>query len=389
MSFNNILSNIKIIDFTRLFPGALATLLLQDFGADVIKIESLPFGDYMRYIPPYFKDISIYFVAFNRGKKSLAVDLNSPQSIDILYNLIKKSHVIIESYRPHFMKKFKLDYELIKKINPQIIYCSLTGFGQTGTLSNKRAHDLNILAEIGALFPESNKKDRLLFPFVPFADIAGGALFSVIAILLALIKYFNKKEGSFIDISMFDNSLFLTSINYLGTLFNIDNFINPLSGLLPFYTAYKIKNQGFLCVATIEDKFWFSFLKLLGLEQLKNIDRFDPNNWKSLYQSIYSQLQNHDIDYWENLFENANICVNVAKTFNFTLNNNPHLIQRNLVTKINDDFKIINNPLICHQVKHNYNYLYPMLGQHNEIILTELGYSEKQIRQLRESHTII
>ena len=239
------LSGIKVLDFSTLLPGPLASLFLAETGAEVIKIERPEVGDEIRTSYPKWGDQSASFSMLNRGKKSLALDLKDPDSFKILKPLIKKVDIIIEQFRPGVMKRLGLDYETLSKINKKLIYVSITGYGQTGPKSMDAGHDLNYIGNTGLLSLSMGNDNNTVVPPALVADIAGGSYPAVINILLALRKRDINEMGSFIDISMTDN-LFPFMFWGLGSGFSKNvwpgNSDSVLSGGSPRYNIYKTRD---------------------------------------------------------------------------------------------------------------------------------------------------
>ena len=204
------LSGIKVLDLTMLAPGPFATMILGDLGAEVIKIESPTKSDRVRNRPPLLnregeEDYGAYFSILNRNKKSLTLNLKTKEGREIFYALAKKSDVIIEGFRPNVKNRLKIDYDTIKKINPKIIYCSITGYGQKGPYFNDPGHDLNYISLSGSLTLSSKKNNMPEVPSTQVADF-GGAMAAVISILSALIAKDKYQIGQFVDIALMDVS---------------------------------------------------------------------------------------------------------------------------------------------------------------------------------------
>jgi len=199
------LKGIKVLDFSTLLPGPLASLFLAETGAEVIKIEKPLIGDEMRSSYPKWNDESISFSMLNRGKKSLCLDLKDKNSLKVLKPLIEKADILIEQFRPGVMKRLGLDYANIKKINNKIIYVSITGYGQTGPKKMLAGHDLNYIGNTGLLSLSMGSNENTTVPPALVADIAGGSYPAIINILLALRKRDLHQTGSYLDISMSDN----------------------------------------------------------------------------------------------------------------------------------------------------------------------------------------
>ena len=264
------LTGIKVLDFSTLLPGPVCSLMLAEAGAEVIKVERPQGGDEMRSYSPKAGEDSGNFVILNRGKKSIAVDLKDPKVIEQLIPLITECDILIEQFRPGVMERLGLGYETLKIIHPRLIYCSITGFGQTGPDAMLAAHDLNYVAQTGML---SLVADTNGFPSLPpalIADIAGGAYPAFSNILLALRQRDTLGEGSHLDISMSDN---LFTMMYWVMAEQQLNGQTPkvasslVTGGTPRYHIYKTKDQRFLAAAPLEDKFWNNFCNLIQLDK--------------------------------------------------------------------------------------------------------------------------
>ena len=201
-SIKGSLAGVKVIDFSTLLPGPLASLFLAETGAEVIKIERPEIGDEIRLSQPKWNDQSVSFSMLNRGKKSLSLDLKDPKNLKILEPIIRETDIIIEQFRPGVMKRLGLGYETIKEINKNIIYVSITGYGQKGPKSMVAGHDLNYIGNTGLLSLSMGSGDNTVVPPGLIADIAGGSYPALINILLALRKRDISQKGSYIDLSL-------------------------------------------------------------------------------------------------------------------------------------------------------------------------------------------
>ena len=217
------LQGIKILDLTRLLPGPFATQYLGDLGAEILRVES-PTPDLARVSPPYINGLGTFDVSLNRNKHSIVLNLKDNKGRMIFYQLVKDYDIIIEQFRPGVVKKLEIDYESIKLIKPDIIYCSLSGYGQNGPYKDKPGHDINYLSEAGFFNDQLQNDDVIpyILPQVPIADLAG-SFSAVIAILSAIIQKKNTGLGQFLDVSMFDSivSWLNGSLTSLGSINNI------------------------------------------------------------------------------------------------------------------------------------------------------------------------
>lgn len=326
------LEGIKVLDFSTLLPGPLASLFLAETGAEVIKIEKPLTGDEMRSSEPKWNDESVSFSMLNRGKKSLCLDLKDKNSQNTLKPLIKKADIIIEQFRPGVMKRLGLDYEKIKKINNKIIYVSITGYGQTGPKKMDAGHDLNYIGNVGLLSLSMGSGQNTTVPPALVADIAGGSYPAIINILLALRKRDLHKTGSYLDISMSDN-LFPFMFWALGSGFiksgwplNSDSL---LSGGSPRYNIYETSDGSYIAAAPLEDRFWKNFCKVIKLPK-KLIEK--QENQKEIIQKIRNIIILKDKFYWAKVFDEADCCCSVVKSIEEAINDN-HFKVRNIFSK--------------------------------------------------------
>src|SRR5829696_101212 len=250
------LEGVRVLDFSTLLPGPLATLILAEAGARVTKIERPGRGDEIRTYEPRFGESSVNFALLNRGKESLEVDLKSPDARDRLLPLIEQADVLVEQFRPGVMDRLGLGYEDVSKINPGIVYCSITGYGQSGPRSGVAAHDLNYVSEAGLLSVVEGPDGAPVLPPVLLADIGGGTYPAVINILLALFVREKTGEGAHLDISMSDNVFpFLYWAMGNGTAAN--EWPKPggelVTGGSPRYNLYRAADGGYVAAARIAE----------------------------------------------------------------------------------------------------------------------------------------
>ena len=326
------LKGVKVLDFSTLLPGPLASLFLAETGAEVIKIERPGTGDEMRLSHPKWNDESVSFSMLNRGKKSLCLDLKDQSSKDILKPLLETADIIIEQFRPGVMKRLGLDYESIKKINSKIIYVSITGYGQTGPKKMVAGHDLNYIGNTGLLSLSMGTNEKPTVPPALIADIAGGSYPAIINILLALRKRDLHQTGSFLDISMSDN-LFPFMFWALGSGFASNtwplNSDSILSGGSPRYNIYETKDGSYIAAAPLENRFWKKFCKVIKLP--KKFEDMNDNQ-KEVIIKIREIIISKDKDYWAHLFDEADCCCSTVKSIEEAINEN-HFKIRNVFEK--------------------------------------------------------
>jgi crotonobetainyl-CoA:carnitine CoA-transferase CaiB-like acyl-CoA transferase len=262
------LAGVCVLDFSTLLPGPLATLLLAEAGAEVIKIERPGKGDEMRSYAPKFGASSVNFALLNRGKRSVAIDLKAPDAVARLRPLIERADVVVEQFRPGVMDRLGLGYGALAAINPRIVYCAVTGYGQSGPKAQVAAHDLNYVAESGLLGLAAGADGAPVVPPALIADIAGGTYPAVINILLALRERESTGRGRRLDVAMADN-LFTFMYWALGNGLAAGAWPRPggelVSGGSPRYQIYRTQDGRYLAAAPLEQKFWDNFCDTIGL----------------------------------------------------------------------------------------------------------------------------
>ena len=328
------LEGIKVIDFSTLLPGPLASLFLSETGAEVIKIEKPGVGDEIRLSNPQWGEQSVSFSLLNRGKKSLSLDLKDPKNLKILIPILKEADIIIEQFRPGVMKRLGLDYESVKKINQDIIYVSITGYGQYGPKSMVAGHDLNYIGNAGLLSISMGRENDTVLPPALVADIAGGSYPAVINILLALRKRDLNKEGSYIDLSMTEN-LFPFMFWGLGSGFAHNkwpgNSDGVLSGGSPRYNIYKTSDGSYVAAAPLEDRFWNKFCEAIELPK-KFIKM--QNDQEKVIQEIRKIIGQKEKNYWLDVFNKADCCCSIVKSIEEAINDNHFKVRKIFENKI-------------------------------------------------------
>ena len=304
------LSGLKILDFSTLLPGPLATLILAEAGADVLKIERPGSGDDMRSFPPFVDKESALFALLNRGKRSLALDLKSAEAWAVLEPLIVGADVLVEQFRPGVMERLGLGFERLKAINQRLVYCSITGYGQDGPKANVVGHDLTYLAEAGVLAQAKLGS----VPPVLAADIAGGAYPAVMNILLALRQRDATGMGSYLDIAMAEQSLTF-AVGGLAELWATGKAPGPAGWLLtggsPRYQVYATSDGQWLAAAPLEQKFWQRFCELIGLPAELCDDR---RNAQATRAAVAGLIAAKPASHWRALFDGEDVSCAIVAT---------------------------------------------------------------------------
>jgi alpha-methylacyl-CoA racemase len=306
------LDGILVLDFSTLLPGPLAGLMLAAAGAEVIKIERLGRGDEMRGYEPRVDADSVNFHMLNRGKRSLAIDLKAPDAVARLRPLIARADVLIEQFRPGVMAKLGLGPDQVREINDRIVYCSITGWGQTGPKSQTAAHDLNYMAETGLLGLTGGSDGAPVLPPILAADIAGGTMPAVINILLALRQRELTQQGTQLDIAMGD-SLFAFSYWGLGNGFHAGAWPTRsgelVTGGSPRYQIYRTRDGEYLAAAPLEDKFWARFCELIALDPQWRAADADA---RAATEAVAERIATRAGHEWEAVFAGSDVCCSIV-----------------------------------------------------------------------------
>ncbi len=321
------LKDLLVLDFSTLLPGPLATLFLADAGARVVKVERPATGDAMRDFAPAIGDEGVSFALLNRGKSSVALDLKDPGAKDRLLPLLKAADVIVEQFRPGVMARLGLGYEDVRAINPDIIYCSITGWGGAGPKADAAGHDLNYMAETGVLGLSVGADGAPVLPPLPSADIAAGTYPAMINILLALRRRDRDGTGCRIDVAMGEN-LFPMAYRAVGTANALRHWPvaggDPLTGGSARYQIYRTRDDRFLAAAPLENKFWAKFAAIIGLPAELIDDGRDPPATKS---AVAALIAGRDAAEWAADFAGADVCCSVVLSFEEALRD-PHWAAR-------------------------------------------------------------
>lgn len=370
------LQSIRVLDLSRLLPGPFCTMLLADFGAEVIKIEAPELGDYARHYEPKIDENSVMFHSLNRNKKSVTLDLKTDEGKDQFLQMVGKADVVVESFRPGVMKRLGLDFPVLEKINPRLIYCAISGYGQTGPYAEMPSHDINYISYAGLLELMGEKDGKPIVPAVQVADLAGGAYPAVTGILLALLEREKSGKGQFIDISMMDGVISLlqsTLPNYLMKNIPSKRGEQMLSGGLACYEVYQTKDGRWLAVGALEMKFWRIFCQKLGKpEWIPLLNEPDEVQYK-LKHDIQTVMYTKTLAEWMDIFEDAEACVSPVLTF-AELVNHPQVQVRRMFETIEQDgipVKHIGIPIKLSRTPGKIRTAAPKLGEHTEYYLNQ------------------
>ena len=326
------LEDIRVLDFSTLLPGPFASLILAEAGAQVVKIERPGRGDEMRSYAPKFGDDSVNFALLNAGKQSIAIDLKAKDAVAQLRPLIEQADIVIEQFRPGVMDRLGFGYEALKAINPGLIYCAISGWGQTGPKAMIAAHDLNYLAESGILGLSAGADGAPVIPPVLIADLAGGAYPAVTNILLALRRRDKSGEGAYLDISMGDNLLTLAYWG-LGSGFAADEWPGGSDALVtggsPRYQIYRTADDRYLAAAPIEEKFWDTFCATIGLAA--DMRAADADEGQAI-AAVAAIIASRTAAEWTAIFAGKDLCCSIVASLKDAVAD-PHVAARGLLSR--------------------------------------------------------
>ena len=323
------LDGIKVLDFSTLLPGPLATLILAEAGAEVIKIERPGRGDEMRNYVPKFGTDSINFALLNRGKRSLAVDLKAEGAVALLTPLLKETDVLVEQFRPGVLDRLGLGYAAVRAINPRIIYVSITGYGTSGPHAETAAHDLNFCAQTGMLSLAAGSDHAPVPPSALVGDIAGGTYPAIMNILMALLQRERSGVGCQLEIAMADN-LFVLMYWGIGNGLVAGQWPRPggdlVTGGSPRYNIYRTADDRFIAAAPLEDQFWANFCDAINLDAVSRDDSVDP--LRSI-RKVAERIASTTGAEWERRFKGKDVCANLVVPLEQALHD-PHFVERGL-----------------------------------------------------------
>jgi alpha-methylacyl-CoA racemase len=365
------LQGVRVIDFSTLLPGPMATLLLAEAGAEVIKIERPGRGEEMRGYAPKLGADSVNFALLNRGKRSIAIDLKEAGAVDRLLPLIETADVVVEQFRPGVMDRLGLGCERLLEINTRLIYCAITGFGQSGPKSQIAAHDLNYIADSGLLNIAAGADGAPVVPPALIADIAGGAYPAVMNILFALRNRDQTGKGCKLDVSMSDN-MFTFLYWAMGEGFVADRWPTPAGGLIaggsPRYQVYRTADDKFVAAAPLEQKFWETFCETIGLAEPLRDDSKEASATKLAVAEIIRQKTAAE---WERRFAGKDLCCCIVRSVQEAVAD-PHFRSRGLFDRtLSADGRSIPalySPVAAGFLSEARDAGYPRLGEANDLL---------------------
>ena len=385
------LQGLKILDFTTLLPGPYATMILADLGADVLRVLSGSRPDATLFLPPIIPgtNMSAAALSLGRGKRSITLNLKDKKSGEIIRRLIREYDIVIEQFRPGVMKKFDLDYSSLMQINPRLIYCSLTGYGQTGPLRDRAGHDINYLARSGIMSYSGRKDTCPTLMGAQIADCACGAQNAVIAILAAVTHRLTCGSGQYLDVAMTDGAQALSAM--YGACFLADGkepareeeILN--GGCL--YDFYETLDGRYLSFGPLEAVFFNDFCQAIKRPDLM-VTGIAPDDGGKIKNEICSLFKTKTLDQWIKFSAGIDACIEPVMTLHEVAADPQTQARQMIVDVALPDGKIIRqlaNPIKFSQTPPQYRFAGVPAGAHNREVLQGLGYTEKEIDEFKKS----
>lgn len=391
------LHGVKVLDLTRVLAGPYCTMILGDLGADIIKVEAPGGSDDTRaWGPPYTGGESAYYLCANRNKRAITLDLKSDQGKAILRKLINQSDVIIENFKHGTMEKFGFSYEQLKEINPQIVHCSITGFGHNGPYKDLAGYDFIIQAMSGLMSITGSEDSGPMKVGVAISDIFTG-LYAAIGIQAALLERTNSGLGQSIDISLFDSQI--SALANVASNYLISNIVpkrlgNEHPNIVPYQPFPTL--DGSIAVAVGNDRQFGKFSTIIGLPDLSSNEKFATNprrleNRKELTEIISKQLIERETNYWVERLREVGIPAGPINSIS-EMFNDPHVIDREIVKEVAHptagSIKLVGSPLNLSRTPTEIQRHPPLAGEHTNDVLKELGFSDSEINELKENNYI-
>jgi crotonobetainyl-CoA:carnitine CoA-transferase CaiB-like acyl-CoA transferase len=392
------LDGLKVLDLSRLLPGGFCSLMLADFGADVIKVEDTGMGDYIRWSPPYYEGADetargALFLALNRGKRSIRVDLKTEHGKNVLLRLARDADVLLESFRPGVLDRLGVGYERLREGNAGLVYCAITGYGQDGPNRDRSGHDMNYLGLNGILGLSGDADGPPVQAAGQIADIGGGALTAAIGVLIALRERERSGEGQFVDCSMFDGSL-----SWLA-LVAAETFASgrapgrgqlQLAGGLTCYRPYKCAD-GYVSLGALEPKFWQAWCLGVGREDLTG-HAFDPPGSEA-HKAVEEIFAQRTREQWRAFASEHDCCLEPVLELDEALDSEL-VAAREMVVELQQPgverpVKLLGVPIKLSRTPGDPSRAPgPGLGDHTNEVLTEAGFSTEEIAALHEAGAV-
>ena len=388
------LAGLRVLDLTRLLPGGYATLLMADLGADVVKVEEPGKGDYIRWTPPMVGEFSSGHIALNRNKRSMTLNLKSEAGGDVFRRLAPQFDVVIESFRPGVMDRLGVGWGVLRELNPGLVYCAITGYGQDGPRARAAGHDVNYTGYAGALSVIGGENGPPVIPGLQIGDLGGGGMAAVIAILAALHQRTVTGRGDFCDVSMTDGVVSWLSIHaseFFATGAAPQAERMHLSGAYPCYRIYPAAD-GWMTVGALEPQFWSRMCELIERPDLAG-DAFAMGERRDeVIEDLSKVFASRTRVQWMEVFGAEDVCIGPVNDFDEAFSDE-QLLHRQMVVDgslpSGESVKAVGNPIKLESSDQGaWRRPPPKMGEHTEEVLADAGISSSEIDALRSSSTI-
>ena len=393
------LSDVKVLDLTRLLPGGFCSLLLADLGADVLKVEDTGMGDYVRWAPPYYGGEehgelgtrSALYLALNRGKRSIRLDLKSEGGREALHRLAESHDALLDGFRPGVLDRLGVGYEAIRERNPGVVYCAITGYGQTGPNTQRSGHDMNYLGLVGLLGLTGEPGGRPIQSAGQIADIGGGGLMAAFGVLAALHERRRSGEGQLVDVSMADGALSWLAMNAAQYL--CDGRVpqrgeEQLNGGLLCYYPYEAAD-GWVTCGALEPKFWAAFCNGVGRPDLieRQFERPGSEAWAAVAEIFRSRTR----EQWRAFADEHDCCIEPVLDLDEALESDL-VREREMVVEVEQPqigpVRLLGAPVKLSRTPARPDRPAPAFGEHTDEVLAEAGYTEDEIAAMKESGVV-
>jgi len=377
------LDGIKVLDFSRLFPGPYCSMILADLGADVLRIEDRRFEGEGPGMPTVM-----------RNKRHMTLNLKHPKGLEVFCRMAREMDVLLEGFRPGVTDRLGIGYERMKRLNPKLIYCSVTGYGQDGPYKDMVGHDINYLSFGGVLGLTGEPGRKPVIPPIQVADMAAGGMYAAIGILAALFARQTTGKGQYIDISMMDGIVamlpFPASLLWgLGKTPQRGDTL--LSGRFPCYSVYQTKDGEYISIGALEPRFWVELCKKLGREDFIPLQYDEGDKRGEIFLFLEKTFRGKTRDKWMEELKDLDVCIGKVLHLDEAFKD-PQVVHRKMVTEFDDPkkgkMKLLSSPIKMSATPPGIRRAPAGFGEHTEEVLRELGFKEEEIRQMKKEGVV-
>jgi crotonobetainyl-CoA:carnitine CoA-transferase CaiB-like acyl-CoA transferase len=390
------LEGVRILDLSRLLPGGFCSLLLADLGAEVLKVEDTGMGDYVRWAPPYYEGAedsakSAMFLALNRNKRSIRVNLKEEGGCRVLLRLAREYDVLLESFRPGVLDRLGVGYERLREENPGLVYCAITGYGQDGPYRDRSGHDMNYLGLIGLLGLTGDRGGPPVQAAGQIADLGGGALMAAVGILAALRERDRSGEGQLVDVSMADGSLAWLAMvagRYFADGVTPERGDPELAGALVCYRPYQCAD-GWVTLGALEPKFWAAWCRGVGREDL--VEKQFERPGSATHEEVQAIFMERTREQWRAFASEHDCCLEPVLDLDEALDSD--LVRaREMVVELDQPgagpVRQLGPPIKLSRTPASVREPGPALGEHTHDVLREAGYSDEEVAALEQAGAV-